>query len=128
MPRPLSERGGIVAKLQPETARTLTTNCKSYNDALRRRGSLLIWLDKGMVWLAHKAGLPGRPPVFSDRAIQFCLIMKVLFGLPLRKASGMAASIVEMAGLDWPVLDFYTLSRRQKPLPFGDPTAARRAL
>ena len=101
---------------EPEPARYRTTNWKSYNDALRRRGSLLIWLDKDMTWLANRAGRPGRPPVFSDAAIQFCLMVKVLFGLPLRQTTGMVASILKMAGLDWPVPDFSTLSRRQKTL------------
>ena len=59
---------------KPEAARYRTTNWKSYNEALRRRGSLLIWLDKDMVWLANTVGRRGRPPVFSDAAIQFCLI------------------------------------------------------
>jgi hypothetical protein len=101
---------------KPEPARYRTTNWKSYNDALRRRGSLLIWLDKDMAWLANRAGRPGRPPVFSDAAIQFCLMVKVLFGLPLRQCTGMVSSILEMAGLDWAVPDFSTLSRRQKTL------------
>lgn len=101
---------------KPEAVRYRTTNWKSYNDALRRRGSLLIWLDKNMAWLAIRAGHPGRPPMFSDAAIQFCLMVKVLFGLPLRQTTGMVSSILEMAGLDWPVPDFSTLSRRQKTL------------
>ena len=85
---------------KPPCARYRTTNWKSYNDALKRRGSLLIWLDKAMVWRAPKAGRNGRPPVFSDGAIQFCLMVKVLFGLPLLQCTGMVASILEMAGLD----------------------------
>ena len=43
-------------------------------------------------------------------------MVKVLFGLPLRQSTGMVASILDMAGLDWPVPDFSTLSRRQKTL------------
>jgi hypothetical protein len=84
---------------KPEAAHYRTTNWKSYNDALRRRGSLLIWLDRDMEWIAPKAGRPGRPPMFSDAAIQFCLMVKVLFVLPLRQTTGMVASILEMAGL-----------------------------
>ena len=110
---------------KPEAARYRTTNWKSYNDALRRRGSLLIWLDKDMAWLASRAGRPGRSPVFSDAAIQFCLMVKVLFGLPLRQCTGMVASILEMAGLDWPVPAFSTLSRGRRPLPFRYPTDVR---
>ena len=101
---------------RPEPTRYRTTNWKSYNDGLKQRGSLLIWLDKHMVWRAPRAGRPGRPPVFSDDAIQFCLMVKVLFGLPLRQTTGMVASILQMARLDWSVPDFSTLSRRQKTI------------
>lgn len=37
-----------------------TTNWSSYSDALKQRGSLLIWLDKEMIWLApHDVRLRG---------------------------------------------------------------------
>jgi len=39
-----------------------------------------------MTWLAPP---DGRPAVFSDAAIQFCLTIKVLFKLPLRQTTGM---------------------------------------
>ncbi len=107
---------------KPPCARYRTTNWKSYNDALKRRGSLLIWLDKTMVWRASKAGRNGRPPVFSEGAILFGLMVMVLFGLPLRQTTGMVASILSMAGLDWPVPDFSTLSRRQKTITVQVPS------
>lgn len=67
-----------------------------------------------MTWRGPKTGGNDRPPVFSDAAIQFCLMVKVLFGLSLRQTTGMVESILSMASLDWPVPDFSTLSRRQK--------------
>ena len=73
------------------------------------------WLDKEMTWLAPPEGSPGRPAVFSDAAIQFCLTIKVLFKLPLRQTTGMVASLL-MAGLDWAVPDYTTLCRRQRTL------------
>ena len=106
---------------KPETARYRTTNWKSYNDALKWRGSLLVWLDKDITWLAPKAGKPGRPPVFFDAAIQFCLMVKVLFGLPLRQTTGVVCSILKMAGLEGSVPDFSTLSRRQKTIKVNLP-------
>lgn len=69
-----------------------------------------------MAWLAPREGRPGRPSVFSDAAIQFCLSVKVLFKLPLRQTAGMVASLLRLAGLDWPVPDFSTLCRRQRTL------------
>ena len=50
----------------------------------------------------------------SEAAIQFCLTMKSLFNLPLRQAMGMTQSLLRLAGLDWQVPDFSTVSRRQK--------------
>ena len=101
---------------KPSPARYRTTNWSGYNASLRKRGALLIWVHKDMIWRAPRDGRPGRPPVFSDAAIQFCLSIKVLFKLPLRQTAGMVASLLKLAGLDWPVPDFSTLCRRQKTL------------
>jgi hypothetical protein len=106
---------------KPAPVRYRTTNWSEYNAALRRRGSLLIWFDPQMEWCASKRGRPGRPETFSDAAIQFCLSIKVLFGLALRQAIGMVASLLKMAGLAWPVPDFSTLCRRQKTVSIQIP-------
>jgi hypothetical protein len=45
-----------------------------------------------------------------------CLSIKVLFKLPVRQTAGMVASLLRLAGLDWPVPDYATLCRRQKTL------------
>lgn len=101
---------------KPSPARYRTTNWSSYTASLRKRGSLLIWLDKELTWFAPPDGSPGRPSVFSDVAIQFCLTIKVLFKLPLRQTTGMVASLLKMAGLDWAVPDYTTLCRLSKTL------------
>ncbi len=101
---------------KPSPARYRTTNWSIYTASLRKRGSLLIWLDKEMTWLAPPDGGPGRPAVFSDAAIQFCLTIKVMFKLPLRQTTGMVASLLKLADLDWAVPDYTTLCRRQKTL------------
>ena len=93
-----------------------TTNWPQYNAALKARGSLTIWLDRGMRWLAEPSGKRGRGKLFSDAAIQFCLSIKCLFNQPLRQALGMVQSLLKLAGLDWPVPDFSTVCRRQKTL------------
>lgn len=69
-----------------------------------------------MSWEAAPSGKRGRQPRFSDAAIQVCLTLKVLFGLPLRQTTGFVASLLQLAGLDWPVPDYSTLCRRQKTL------------
>ncbi|AHD03739.1 IS5 family transposase [Leisingera methylohalidivorans] len=93
-----------------------TTNWPSYNTALKQRGSLPVWFDPGMVWTPPPTGKRGRQQQFSDAAIQTCLTLKVLFGLPLRQTTGFVESLLRLIGLDWIVPDFSTLCRRQKML------------
>ena len=73
------------------------------------------------MWLAEPSGKRGRPATFTDAAIQACLTLKVLFGLPLRQTTGLVESLLKLAGLDWSVPDFSTLSRRQKGLNVAIP-------
>ena len=93
-----------------------TTNWSAYNDSLKRRGSLSIWFDPEMVWVPPPSGKRGRQQSFSDAAIQACLTLKVLFGMPLRQTTGFVQSLLRLIGLDWSVPDFSTLCRRQKTL------------
>ena len=98
-----------------------TKNWRSYNSALRQRGSLSIWFDPEMSWHAPPTGKRGRQLEFSDAAIQICLTMKVLFGMPLRQTTGFVESLLRLAGLDWKFPDFSTLCRRQKTLNVAIP-------
>ena len=101
---------------KPDKRRYKTTNWREYNKALKARGSLSVWLDTDMQWLAPPTGKRGRRPTFSDASIQFCLSIKCLFGLALRQALGFVHSLLRLAGLQWPVPDYSTLSRRQQTL------------
>ena len=56
-----------------------------------------------MDWVAAPSGRRGRPATFSDAAIQACLMLKALSGLPLRQTTGLGASLLTLAKLDWPV-------------------------
>jgi len=98
-----------------------TTNWSNYNRSLKQRGSLSIWFDAGMEWEAKPSGRRGRQHAYSDAAIQACLTIKVLFGLPLRQTTGFVESLLELVGLDWAVPDFSTLCRRQRILPVAVP-------
>lgn len=70
-----------------------------------------------MQWLSVPCGRPGRPACFSDSAIELCLTLKALFNLPFRQATGLVASLLKLAGLDWPVPDYTTLCRRHGGRP-----------
>ncbi len=64
-----------------------TTNWRSYNAALKQRGSLHIWFDPETQWLAAPSGKRGCSATFTDAAIQACLALKALFGLPFLDVS-----------------------------------------
>lgn len=69
-----------------------------------------------MDWDGAPSGKRGRQQAYSDAAIQACLTIKVLFGLPLRQTTGFMESLLKLAGLNWAVPDFSTLCRRQRTL------------
>ncbi len=96
----------------PSKPRYKTSNLRAYNQALKRRGSLTVWFDMGMEWEATLTGKRGRQQTYSDAAIQACLTLKVLFGLPLRQTTGFMESLLALSGLSWSVPDFSTVSVR----------------
>ena len=98
-----------------------TWNWLACNAALKRRGSLTIWFDPAMIWEAAPTDKRGRQPDCSDAAIRTCLTMKVLFGMALRQTTGFVESLLWLIDLDRAVLNFSTLSRRQKTLKVNIP-------
>jgi hypothetical protein len=98
-----------------------TGNWSDYNRALKQRGSLSIWFDAGMAWDVIPSGKRGRQQAYTDEAIQACLTIKVLFGLPLRQTTGFVESLLELAGLNWTVPNLSTLCRRRRTLSVAIP-------
>jgi hypothetical protein len=86
------------------------------NSGLTTRNVLLIWLDPNMHWYGSASGKPGRSPTFSDTAVQFCLAIKGLLNVPLRLAIKVMKQLLQAAGLNWPVPDYSTVSRRRRQL------------
>lgn len=91
-------------------------NWSRYNRALKRRYSLEIWLSPDVVrgWYAQPSGQRGRPRVYSDLAITFCLTIRALFDLPLRGCQGLLESLLADTGLAVP--DYSVLCRRARGL------------
>jgi hypothetical protein len=91
-------------------------NRKDYNAEPDARYVLLIWLDPDMNWHGVASGRRGRSVTFSDTAVEFCLAVKILFGLPRREAVPLTKKLLRLAELNWSVPDFSTVSRRRKRL------------
>ena len=107
----------VVQHLQNQELASLQRSAQ----ARRFTALLTIWFDPDMSWDAAPSGKQGRQQTYSVPAIQTCLTMKVLFGMALRQTTGFGESLLRLVGLDWPVPDFSTLSRRQKTLAVNIP-------
>lgn len=94
------------------------TNWAAYNESLRRRGDLTVWVSEDVqcLWSASRRMSRGGQPKYSDLAITLCLTLRVVYGLPLRQTQGLMRSVAALMGLDVLVPDFSTLSRRSKGL------------
>lgn len=96
------------------------TNWPDYDRALVRRGDVTIWFDEAFLrqhWRGRNSGKRGAPFVYSDCAIQTLLMLKAVFGLPYRALEGFARSLMRLLGLDFPVPDPTSMSRRARRLP-----------
>ena len=65
-------------------------------------------------WYAQPQGKHGRNQIYSDTAIQCCLMIKSLFRLSFRMVTGFVQSLIRLSRLDWVAPDYSTLCRRQK--------------
>ena len=63
---------------------------------------------------AHRAG--GGQPRYSSLAITTALTLRAVFRLALRQTEGLIGSFLQLLGLDLPVPDHSTLSRRAERL------------
>ncbi len=95
-------------------ARYRIRNWREYEAGLKRRGDLTLWLDEAAIagWHASRRTTPGGQARYSDLAIELVLILRLVFHLALRQAEGFASSVLRLLGLDLPVPDHTTLSRR----------------
>jgi hypothetical protein len=94
------------------------TNWSEYNEGLRRRGDLTVWIgdDALELWTAPRRTTPGGQPQYSDLAIELCLTLGLVFKQPLRQTQGLMRSIATLLGVEIAVPDFSTLSRRSSGL------------
>ncbi|AHG50067.1 transposase (plasmid) [Rhizobium leguminosarum bv. trifolii CB782] len=63
------------------------TNWPAYNESLRRRGDLTVWVSDEALsqWSASLRASRGGQPKYSDLAIAMCLTVRVVYDLPLRQ-------------------------------------------
>lgn len=101
-----------------EKAKYRVTNWPEYNEALRQRGDVKVWFSEDAVsgWCAPRSGKRGGQRQYSDLAIETCLTLRAVFGLPLRQTQGFVRSLLRLMQIDAPIPDFSTLCRRAQLL------------
>lgn len=98
------------------------TNWAEYNEALRKRGDISVWMNEDAVINWHESrdaySGRGRPKEYSDIAVQVSLLFRQLYTLPLRQTQGFVRSLIRLMGLPIKMMDFSNLSKRSDGLAF----------
>ncbi|AHE72624.1 hypothetical protein M942_05170 [Enterobacter ludwigii] len=104
------------------------TNWSAYNNALRQRGSLTLWLDESAIAAWTDSAQPegrGRPPHYTDMAIATVLMIKRVFNLPLRALQGFVDSIFTLMTLPLRCPDYSLVSKWAKNVNISIKTPTR---
>jgi len=109
-------------------ARYRVKNWRDYEAALRRRGDLTVGVTAEALeaWTPATTGRRGRPKRYSEMVVETGLTLRLAFGRPWRQSEGMLASILRLLGLDLPVPDHTTFSRRSANLTVTKALSAAR--
>src|SRR3954449_11007599 len=101
-------------------------NWKQYNDALVRRGSLTLWVDRAALdaWRYQGPAQRGAQFRFSDTAIECLLTLRAVYHLTLRATEGFARSLFDLMAVNLTVPDYSTLSRRAATVRIALPKKA----
>src|SRR5437763_7980297 len=99
-------------------ARYQVRNWREYDQALQERGSLTVWVTPEAIaaWQAPPTGQRGRSPFYSNLAIETGHLLRLAFGRPWRQTEGLLRSIATLLGVNLPIPDHTTFSRRSVTL------------
>ncbi len=77
-------------------AKYRVTNWFAYNEGLRQRGDLTVWVsdDVARKWSSPRRKTRGGQARYTDLAIEICLTLRVVFRLALRQTQGFMRSAV----------------------------------
>lgn len=94
-------------------------NWPEYNESLKNRGSLSLWISEEAIekWKPEKNPHNlGAPQQYSDQAILCMMTLKVIYKLPYRQLVGFIISIFAFMGIALKVPHFTTIATRAKLL------------
>jgi hypothetical protein len=89
-------------------------NWGEYDQALQQRGSLTVWVTPEAIAAgqAPPTGQRGRPPYYSNVAIETGHLLRLVFHQPWRQTEGLLRSIATLLGVNLEIPDHTTFSRR----------------
>ena len=98
-------------------------NWREYNESLKKRGMLDVYLDECVLedWYAKPNGKRGAQSVYSDLAIQITLQFGKIFRQKFRQTEGLVISLFKLMDINLKVPDFSTLSRRSEEISVNMP-------
>jgi len=140
-PSPTNPAGKPMANIQKTKAEQLdqkpkakyrVRNWAKYNESLKQRGSITLWIDEEVVqaWIPDPQAPKkrGGQQAYTDGAIECLLTIKAVFHLAYRQTEGFGCSISELLGVKLPIPDYTTLNRRAKGLKVRLPTSEKGAI
>ena len=95
------------------------TNWKAYNQSLRNRGNITIWMETDMAskWSYSGTQKRGGKMIYSNTAIEFCYIIRCSYGLAYRQTEGFVLGLFELLKYPLPVPSYTQIQRRARRLP-----------
>lgn len=103
---------------------------RDYNEALRRRGSIDVWISEDMIdtWYEKDRVYDGSgaPKTFTDLAIIICHEVRQVFKLPLRQYQGFVNSLFQVKKMNLKSPDYSCLSKRLAALDISFPDIKKR--
>jgi len=104
-------------------------NWAMYNESLKKRGSITLWIDEDVLqaWkpVSEAVRHRGGQKQYSDGAIECLLMVKGVYHLAYRQTEGFAGSLSKRLGVELPIPDYSTLNRRAKRLKVKLPTSEK---
>lgn len=94
------------------------SNWKQYNESLKSRGDITIWIgnDIAKQWAYEGVQERGGKKIYTELAIKTCLIVRKVYHLPLRQTEGFISSLMKGMGINCQIPHYSTLSRRSGEL------------
>ncbi len=108
--------GAINKKRVNQREKYKLSNWSSYNESLKKRGKITIWLSNEIKsgWVYGGKNKPGGKVKYGDLSIEFCLVMKYLYGLAYRQTEGFVDDLFKMLKIELPVPSYTQINRRSK--------------